>query len=134
MKKALKEISGKPKFSYLVWAFIQEMIKVRHYGADKYGDAWDWQHGLPYSEYYDAALRHINTWFHEKETCADDSGLHHLAHASISLMFLYFYEMILKRPDLDDRATPIKIKVEQPKKRFRLLHKLLAWLLPPWRA
>ena len=49
-------------------------------GSLKYG-VYNWRREtVAASIYVDAALRHINKWFHGEE-CDADSGIHHLGHA-----------------------------------------------------
>lgn len=103
LAKKENAVNGKAKLkvSLLIWEFVKEMLRVRRFGSEKYG-AWDWQKGRMYSEYFDPAQRHINKWFFERDQRDDESGLHHLAHAAVNLMFLYWFEMT-GRKALDDR-------------------------------
>lgn len=56
-------------------------------GANKYGP-YNWREAaVSSSTYVGAALRHINAWFNG-ETVAQDSGVHHLAHARACLAIL----------------------------------------------
>jgi len=68
-------------------ASLEEMVKVLTYGAKKYSvDNWKLVPDLE-NRYFDAAQRHI--WaFRRGETHDPESGLHHLAHAMCSLMFI----------------------------------------------
>lgn len=49
-------------------------------GADKYGP-YNWrERGISSSVYYAAAKRHLDSWW-DGEDVAEDSGVHHIAHA-----------------------------------------------------
>lgn len=57
--------------------FLAEAFKN---GADKYGP-YNWREkGISSSVYYAAAKRHLDAWW-DGEDYADDSGVHHVAHA-----------------------------------------------------
>jgi hypothetical protein len=77
----------KPRYGLLKPASLEEMVKVLTYGAKKYSvDNWKLVPDLE-NRYFDAAQRHI--WaFRRGETHDPESGLHHLAHAMCSLMFI----------------------------------------------
>ena len=77
----------KPKFSLMKTDALLEMVAVLTYGAKKYSPD-NWKH-LPNARerYFDAANRHMWQWFGGEER-DQESGLHHLAHAMSSLMFI----------------------------------------------
>jgi hypothetical protein len=83
----LKYDTGKYRHSLLPTGVLKEVIKVLEYGATKYApDNWkEVEDGT--SRYYDAALRHIDSWY-EGQKVDSETGLHHLAHATCCLMFL----------------------------------------------
>lgn len=57
-------------------------------GAKKYGPFnWREKKKISASVYYAAALRHLTAWY-EREQNAQDSGVHHLAHASACLAMI----------------------------------------------
>lgn len=78
---------NKPKFSLMKHDALLEMVSVLTYGAKKYSPD-NWKH-LPNARerYFDAANRHMWQWFGGEER-DQESGLHHLAHAMSSLMFI----------------------------------------------
>lgn len=77
---------GKDRWSLLPVDAITEVVRAMETGASKHG-AHDWERGLPWSVYFDAAQRHL--WaFQGGETADRDSGLHPLAHAAASLLIL----------------------------------------------
>ncbi len=79
--------SDKPRYGLLKPDSLEEMVKVLTYGAKKYSvDNWKNVPDLE-NRYFDAAQRHI--WaFRRGEMRDPESGLHHLAHAMCSLMFI----------------------------------------------
>lgn len=120
LQQALKETEGKLRYSLLIDEFIDEMVRVREFGADKYND-WDWMRGRPWTDYSDAAKRHIRAWL-EGETVADDSGLHHLAHAAVGMMFLYWFEA--RQRGIDDRPGPMGQFHEQLELNLSTVHNM----------
>lgn len=89
--QAMKDVEGKLRHSLLIDEFIEEMTRVREFGAEKYED-WDWLRGRDWSDYADAIKRHLIAWSNG-EPCADDSGCHHMAHIAVNAMFLYVFEV-----------------------------------------
>lgn len=89
MPSALKETTGKVSYHLLIDEFVEEMIRVRHHGCEKYSD-WDWMRGRDWSDYIDAMRRHI-TDFNQGEDLDHDSGLNHMAHVAVNAMFLYWF-------------------------------------------
>ena len=81
-----KQNEGKPELSLIYYSFMKEIAKVRKFGVDKYGDKEDWR-TTSKQLHYDACLRHIMSKL-SGESIDKESGLSHLAHASVNLMFL----------------------------------------------
>jgi hypothetical protein len=83
---------GKTMMCTVVPQFTREMAAVLTYGATKY-DRSDWMKGMSFTETLECAKRHIDAWETGKllDTGPKGSGLAHLAHAAVNLMFLYFY-------------------------------------------
>ncbi len=82
---------GKYRHSLLPPGVLKEVIKVLEYGAEKYGEN-NWQQLTDgRRRYYDAAMRHMDAW-KEGVKIDEESGLHHLAHAMCSLMFLVWLD------------------------------------------
>jgi hypothetical protein len=97
--------AGKPRISLVDPAFIRDMAAVLTYGAEKYkdvpgGGVDNWKKGMPVREVLDSGLRHLLS-FQECEDCDPESGLPHLAHAAVNLMFVAW--MLRNKPDFDDR-------------------------------
>lgn len=95
---------GKCPLDLLDTRWEEAVAEVLAFGAKKY-EAYNWRKGFPYSRLFAAVRRHLNQ-FWRNEDLDSESGLHHLAHASCGLMFLYV--MATERPDLDDRCKGAK--------------------------
>lgn len=87
---ATKHDAAKPRHSLLPPHALDAIIAVLEYGAVKYG-ARNWTGGMAYSRPWDAAKRHMWAWW-KGEDVDPESGLPHLAHAAVSLMFLIDYQ------------------------------------------
>ena len=80
---------------------IEDIAKVFMFGAKKYA-RHNWRGGMAWSRVVNSALRHINEW--RKGINNDpESGISHLAHACVNLIFLLQYTS--DHPKLDDRFT-----------------------------
>jgi hypothetical protein len=85
-----KDDNGKLRYDLIPVTFLEGIAKVLTYGADKYG-ANSWQ-TVPDGKrrYIAAAFRHLVE--HCKGNANDtESGLPHLAHLAVNVMFLYEY-------------------------------------------
>lgn len=66
---------------------LYEVARAFDDGARKYG-AFNWREKSVLADvYHDACQRHLECWFHGRDR-ADDSKVHHLAHAIACLMIL----------------------------------------------
>lgn len=93
----LKYDADKPLYSLLKPEALEEMVKVLTYGAKKYSPD-NWRHVSDLRRrYFDATQRHVWAW-QSGETNDPESGLHHLAHAMCSLMFIL-------QVDLEERKS-----------------------------
>jgi hypothetical protein len=97
---AKKTDTGKRRFNLLPVQPLYDAIDVLEFGAKRYGD-FNWQKGFEWSGLYNAAQRHMYAWL-DGEDNADDSGLNHLSHAMVNLMFLLVFRNTHK--ELDDRV------------------------------
>lgn len=88
--KAKKFDSGKPRYDLLPAEALEEVVKVLTMGAEKYGDR-NWENGLDYGRCFAAAQRHMWAWWNRQDL-DPESGLTHLAHACVNLMFLMAFE------------------------------------------
>ena len=87
MNEGKKDTKGKPIFGAIPPHAELEIAKGLTFGAEKY-DRENWRLVKDGAILYmDAAMRHINA-YRRGERVAEDSGLHHLAHAVCNLMFL----------------------------------------------
>lgn len=87
----LKLDNGKPRHSLIPKGSISSVIAVLEFGAKKY-EANNWQKVDNAKErYYDAAMRHIDSWWNG-EKFDQETGIHHLAHAATNLFFLKWFD------------------------------------------
>ena len=98
-KNNVKHDNNKIMYELIPMGPLRQIAMVFTHGAKKYKPNL-YKKGLDYSRYVGAALRHIYAWW-GGEKYDPDSGLHHLAHAITTLMFLMHYDDI--RPEYDDR-------------------------------
>lgn len=99
--EGVKHDEDKPKFSLMKPDALMEMVAVLTYGAKKYSPD-NWKHlENAKQRYFDAANRHLWQWYGGEER-DPESGLHHLAHAMSSLMFLIQMDMDAEAWPLDD--------------------------------
>ncbi len=68
---------------------LEDMAKVLTLGAKKY-DRYNWKNVEEY-RYVAASMRHFEA-YRKGEICDPESGVSHLAHAMVNLMFLYCFE------------------------------------------
>lgn len=88
MTNGTKHDHGKTPWSMLPWPQIEQVVLVLEYGARKYGSDNNWRQ-VPNKRprYFSAAQRHQLAWWQGEDT-DKESGLPHLAHAIVSLLFL----------------------------------------------
>jgi hypothetical protein len=92
--KGLKNDTTKPRWSLLPKGTIRLVIEVLEFGAKKYGfENWKNVENAQ-QRYYDAAMRHIQSWWNG-ERIDPETKSHHLAHAVCCLLFLLFKEEAL---------------------------------------
>lgn len=97
--KGKKFDQGKPRVDLLPSEPLFELAKVLTFGATKYGEH-NWRQGMAWSRVYAAAQRHMMKW-NSGETYDDETGLNHLSHACVNLLFLLYYSEHFE--ELDDR-------------------------------
>ena len=100
-EKGLRYNDGKPCMSLLPPLALEEVAKVLTYGKQKYA-AWNWLKGLDHMSIVDSMERHLSAW-KKGEDIDSESGLLHASHMATNAVMLI--EMILLRPDLNDRPT-----------------------------
>lgn len=99
-----KNDQGKRRYSLVPSGVMRDVVDVLMFGAGRYGD-WNWLHVQDWrARYYDALRRHIDAWWSDDEWLDSDSGLPHLAHATVNAMFL----LTLGRPEkaVDSATLP----------------------------
>ena len=90
-QSGMKFDSNKPRHSLLPKGAINSVIKVLEFGTKKY-DADNWQKVNNAEErYYNAAMRHIDSWWNGEKR-DPETGIHHLAHAATNLFFLMWFD------------------------------------------
>lgn len=97
--EGIKHDQGKPDFSMISYELMEQVSRVREFGAKKY-ERSNWKKGFKVTRSCAAALRHIFK-FLSGETQDPESGLSHLAHAVCGLEHA-IYDMI-HHPKNDDR-------------------------------
>jgi hypothetical protein len=83
----VKHDGGKPDYTLLPFNALEEVVKVLSFGAKKYSRE-NWKLVADFkNRYLAAAMRH--TTAHARGELYDpETGLHHLSHAIVSLMYL----------------------------------------------
>ena len=119
MNEGTKFDQGKAPLSMLPWVAIEQIAQVLAYGAHKYGRD-NWLQGMKLTRVVDAALRHTYKWAWG-EDIDEESGLPHLAHAAVNLLFLLTYTQAkvgtddrIKIPKIAYLATPVIIALPRP--------------------
>jgi uncharacterized HAD superfamily protein len=90
-KEGRKFDSGKPRWDLADFEQFEKTIEVLTFGAVKYDDN-NWQKLSEFKKRYLSALMRHLTAFKNGEKFDDESGLTHLAHASVNLHFLMWGE------------------------------------------
>ena len=85
-----KKDVGKPPYSLISRAALDEEAKVMAFGSTKYG-THQWRGGMNFSRLMDALLRHAYA-FADGEDCDHETGLSHLAHVRCCAAFLLEYQ------------------------------------------
>lgn len=117
-----KDIIGSDKLPlHLVPSTAIAFASLAHLeGACKYG-RFNWRSaGVRSSIYVDALERHISRWFNG-EDLDNDSGLHHLAHASACINILIDSMVCGKLEDDRPPAAPVGDLIKQSEKLVKLI-------------
>tara|TARA_B100000131_G_C18096323_1_gene604164 strand:+ start:1459 stop:1737 length:279 start_codon:yes stop_codon:yes gene_type:complete len=89
MNQGIKFDFDKVQYDLLDPYALEDMAKVLTMGAKKYG-RYNWKN-VDEHRYVAAMMRHFEA-YRKGEPCDPESGLSHLAHAMVNLMFLYNFE------------------------------------------
>lgn len=95
----VKADQGKEQWNLLPIQYLRGAVRVLMKGAAKYSPH-NWRKGMPWSQPYNAAVRHLDAWMAGQD-CDPETGEHHLDHAMCCILFARAYT--LERPELDDR-------------------------------
>lgn len=106
MSGGTKHDDDKPQLHLIWWPFIWGMAKVLMFGAKKYAP-YNWQKGISWSRIWSAEGRHGQA-FWEGEDVDKETGLLHIYHQAVNLMFLAWHYN--HRKDLDDRPRVLTIR------------------------
>jgi hypothetical protein len=85
------------RFDLLPWEALEEVARVYAFGAEKYEDH-NWWRGYKWSLSLGALFRHISRWMCG-ETNDQESGLHHLAHATFHCLTLISFQRAKRGTD-----------------------------------
>lgn len=89
----VKYDAGKPDYSLLSFYALDEVVKALTYGAQKYSRD-NWRKVPDFKRrYMAAAFRHLAAYA-RGERLDPESGLHHLSHAVVSLMYIVEDEIL----------------------------------------
>lgn len=87
----IKHDKGKVRHDLTHTMWIDAIGAVLTFGAEKYEpNGWMAVPDAP-SRYYSAAMRHLLAWKGGART-DEESGLHHLAHAAVNVLFLLWFD------------------------------------------
>jgi hypothetical protein len=95
----VKADQGKLQWCLLPLKYLRGVVRVLMKGAAKYSPH-NWRAGMPWSQTYNAALRHLDA-FWSGEDVDPETGESHLDHALCCLLFLRAHN--IDYPELDDR-------------------------------
>ncbi len=95
---------GKNRWDLIPYGALEEVTKVYTGGAGKYED-WNWAKGIKYSRIFAALLRHlISFWWQKQRSNEEDFGLHPLSHVVWCALTLLHYEQDYEQyKSFDDR-------------------------------
>ena len=97
--QCLKYDKDKLDWSMIPFPTLQEVVKVFHYGANKYAKD-NWKSGTSHSRAFASMLRHLLAWY-DGEDIDPESGLYHLAHLGAQTLMLA--DNIKRGTAIDDR-------------------------------
>jgi hypothetical protein len=109
-QRATRHNAGKLEWFRLPFDVLEDVVRVLMMGSQKYPDEpvedtgrgkpnWS-KDGTPFTEFAESPLRHLLAW-RNGEDLDKESGLPHLAHAVVGILFLMSYQKHGK--GVDDR-------------------------------
>lgn len=90
MSEGRKDDQGKLPWHLLPPDALDEVLRVLQGGAARYGER-NWERGMSWSRPFSALMRHAWAWWRGQDV-DPDTGISHLAHACVNLIFLIAYE------------------------------------------
>lgn len=97
--KVMRYNADKNRLELIPPEWPEGLAAVLTFGAKKYEDNL-WRRGMKFSACLGSSLRHIYKWARGEEN-DPETGIHHLLHAAVNLLFLYTYQ--LDKVGTDDR-------------------------------
>lgn len=97
--KVMRYNGDKNRLELVPAEWVEGLASVLTYGANKYEDNL-WRRGMKYSACIGSALRHVFKWIRGEQN-DPETGLSHLLHAAVNLLFLHTYQ--LDKVGEDDR-------------------------------
>ncbi len=92
-ESGIKHDDGKRRYSLIPKGSINKILDVLEFGARKYKDN-NWKEVSNSRErYYNATMRHIDSWWNGEKN-DQETGIHHLAHAATNLLFLIWFDEV----------------------------------------
>ena len=79
---------GKLRYDILPFRAIQKVAQVMNFGVEKYGkDTWKDVKNFE-ERYINALFRHLYAYYIDGEKIDSESGISHLAHSAVNVLFL----------------------------------------------
>lgn len=91
IEQGRKDDSAKIRYSLLPVGTVNQVVQVLEFGSKKYADNNWMKVPSAKTRYYDAALRHIDSWWQGEKTDSETEWPH-LAHAICCLLFLMWFD------------------------------------------
>lgn len=85
-----KDDRGKEPVDLIDPEFLLEVAATLHFGAEKYAP-FNWMKGMRWSRPLAALFRHLFAWMRGEEQ-DPETGLSHLAHVAVNVMFLMNFQ------------------------------------------
>ena len=96
-----KRDEGKLRYNQLPALALEELAKVFHFGAEKYGDRTYLEVDNLHDRYLSAAMRHLQA-YRMGERLDRESRLHHTAHAAACLMIILEADLLEGRANKEE--------------------------------